>query len=238
MPAKKFVWLHIKKSGGTTIRALLGENYTQVDRTDRPPCFIQSSPEEYNDILNNYRTVLGEYQFKRALFAKKFLYPDTWQQLVSFAFCRDPLERCLSMFFYLYWQDKNFLQKLKHIVSKQRRYTISYLFDQFLDDIAAAQNCGNNYHPHGLHFSTHTATMWSDITDETDNVLLQHVFRLENLNQGLNQIYQECDIPHRIEDTKVVFNKTENRYPFQPSSSQIKKIESLYSNDFQLYESS
>ena len=72
--AKFFFWLHVKKSGGTSIRTILQPHYTLVDRAKKPVNFIQSKPSEYNDILNNYRVVLGEYQFKRTLFAKKFLF--------------------------------------------------------------------------------------------------------------------------------------------------------------------
>ena len=97
-PPIPFFWLHIKKAGGTSIRSMLQPHYREVDRTQRPPCFIQSSPVEYNDILNNYRVVLGDYQFRRALFAKTYLYPDHWDRILSFAFVREPTSRAVSMF--------------------------------------------------------------------------------------------------------------------------------------------
>ncbi len=71
--SKDFFWLHIKKSGGQTIRSLLKPYYREVDRDKKPKNFAQAEYGEYNDILNNYRFVLGEYQFKRCLFAKTFL---------------------------------------------------------------------------------------------------------------------------------------------------------------------
>lgn len=69
--AKNLFWLHIKKSGGSAIRNALQPYYTLVDRIEKPANFIQSQPSQYNDILNNYRVVLGEYTHKRTLFAKK-----------------------------------------------------------------------------------------------------------------------------------------------------------------------
>ena len=82
MAKKQLFWLHVKKSAGITTRALLRPHYVEVDRTKKPKNFIQAAPEEYNDILNNYRVVLGKYQFKRCLFAKKFLYPEKWDEIL------------------------------------------------------------------------------------------------------------------------------------------------------------
>lgn len=79
MKYENFFWLHIKKSAGITTRAFLKPYYEEVDRVNKPPSFIQSDPKQYNDILNNYRVLLGEYQFKRALFAKTYLYPNNWE---------------------------------------------------------------------------------------------------------------------------------------------------------------
>ena len=53
MSYNNFFWLHIKKSAGISTRKLLQPYYKEVDRVKRPKNFIQSSPAEYNDILNN-----------------------------------------------------------------------------------------------------------------------------------------------------------------------------------------
>lgn len=91
MHYKQFFWLHVRKSAGFTTRALLQPYYVEVDRAKKPKTFIQATPDEYNDILNNYRIVLGDYQFRRCLFAKKYLYPDQWDDIFSFAFSREPV---------------------------------------------------------------------------------------------------------------------------------------------------
>jgi hypothetical protein len=107
-----FFWLHIKKSAGSSIRKTLQPHYVEVERSNTPVNFIQSHPNQYNDILNNYRVVLGDYQFKRALFAKKYLFDNhTWSKTFSFAFSREPIDRCLSMFYYLYYTKNNFFKK-------------------------------------------------------------------------------------------------------------------------------
>ena len=109
-----FFWLHIKKSAGISTRELLKPFYNEVDRLRKPKTFIQADPREYNDIINNFRVVLGDYQFKRTLFAKEFLYKDKWSSICSFAFSREPIDRCVSMFYYLHHQKRSILRNIKN----------------------------------------------------------------------------------------------------------------------------
>lgn len=219
-----FFWLHIKKSAGISTRKLLQPYYNDTDRIKKPKCFILSKPEEYNDVLNNYRVVLGDYQFKRALFAKKYLYPNNWDNIFSFAFSREPIDRCISMFFYLYYDP----------IAPS---SVSYEFDRFLDLVEITHfQSDTTYGPKGLHFSTHTAPMYGDITDHNGNILLTKVYRLENLIEGINEAYSKCGINQRISDT-LFKNKNFKRQYFLPNNSQIKKIELIYGQDFELYES-
>lgn len=235
-------WLHIKKSAGITIRRLLQPHYVEVDRVNKPKNFIQAEPAEYNDILNNYRVVLGEYQFKRALFAKTFLYPETWNSLCSFAFSREPVDRCISMFYYLYWQDlgrrKNAERLIETIIkARSVKHRTSYAFDSFLDQIEISLSSDSIYFPLGLHFSTHTAPMWDDITDLEGNILLTEVFRLEDLIKGINKVFSLCNIEKRLEPSdSIIENKTRNRREYYPNRTQMRRIEKIYSKDFEIYE--
>ena len=239
MSKKEFFWLHIKKSAGISTRRLLAPHYVEVDRTNMPRNFIQSKNEEYNDILNNYRVVLGEFQFKRALFAKTFLYPERWEKIISFAFVREPVDRCISMFYYLYWKENNYKAKwsdsILGIGYSKKKLKRLYAFDKFLDNIELARQ-SSVFKPLGLHFSTHTAPMWDDITDNSGNILLSKIFRLENLVEGINNIYETCNINDRIDDKTLYLNKNSNKADMILSKSQINKIELLFPNDFELYE--
>src|SRR5436190_13038218 len=134
-PSPTFFWLHIKKAGGTSIRSMLHPYYVEVaDRARRPPCFIQAPSAEHNDILNNYRTLLGPYQFRRALFAKTFLHPGHWDRILSFAFAREPMSRAISMFYYLYWGP--FTHRLWHMHRHGRAaFTVRQTFDLFLESL-------------------------------------------------------------------------------------------------------
>lgn len=241
MSYSQFFWLHIKKSAGVTMRELLQPHYTVVDKNKKPKNFIQASPDEYNDILNNYRVVLGQYQFRRCLFAKTYLYPSQWDNMLSFAISREPIDRCISMFYYLiYWQDPRFIKNLR-LKFKRSLYTekwlfkTSYAFDVFLDYAEQARTSDSIYRPLDNRFTTHTAPMWEDITDLDGNILLKKIFRLENLTEGINQVFEECGIEKRLEET-IRLNKNENRKLYQPTKDQIKKIENIYPYDFEIYE--
>lgn len=138
LPATPFFWLHVKKSAGTSIRRVLAPEYIDVERSRRPMNFIQAQPEQYNAILNNFRIPLGEYQFRRSLFAKTYLYPQVWDSIVRFAFVREPISRCISAFLYLRNQvgrERSFIQEMD-----ADALTIAQQFDLFLELIAQSQN--------------------------------------------------------------------------------------------------
>jgi hypothetical protein len=241
MSKKKFFWLHIKKSGGITTRKLLQPYYVEVDRVKRPKCFIQASPQEYNDILNNYRILLGDYQLKRCLFAKKFLFPDSYNDMVSFAFVREPIDRCLSMFFYLYSNQRNWIYILKQttrqLIQKRTLYNTSYAFDNFLELIQESRNSPSSFYPKGLHFVTHTNSMWEDVSDFEGNILLKKIFRLEDLIWGINQVFEECDIDKKLQSSTLRLNVNKYYRRYLPNHDQRRKIGKLFEKDFGIYES-
>lgn len=241
MTYKDFFWLHIKKSGGISTRSLLQPYYVEVDRSIQPGCFIQSRPEQYNDILNNYRVLLGELQGKRCLFAKTYLYPDQWDDLYSFAFSREPIDRCISMFYSLYWVDKGIINRFSNTIlrsfkSRKFHYSTKYAFDLFLDYVQQSHSSSASYFPLGIKFSTHTASMWEDITDLDGNIMLKKIFRLENLSDGINQVFEECGIDQRIEKKTKPLNANKNRSNYMPTKAQVIKIRSIFENDFEIYE--
>jgi len=241
MAQRQLFWLHVKKSAGITTRSLLRPYYVEVDREKKPKTFIQASPEEYNDILNNYRVVLGKYQFKRCLFAKKFLYPEKWDHIFSFAFSREPTDRCISMFYYLFWKEhrhqKNIARTLKRVITdKKLMFNTSYAFDVFLDYAHQARFSDSIYQPLSNHFTTHTAPMWDDITDSDGKVLLKQVYRLDNLIGGINLAFEECGFPKRLKGIDKKLNKNRGRKEYYPNQDQKRKIEEIYYKDFEIYE--
>lgn len=223
-----------------TTRTLLQPYYREVDKAKKPKTFIQATPEEYNDILNNFRIVLGEYQFRRCLFAKTYLFPECWENIYSFAFSREPVDRCISMFHYLYWENAGAIRRLLRLFGKEiswrEMFGKAYAFDAFLDYVRQARSSESIYQPLGLHFTTHTAPMWDDITDLDGNILLTEVFRLESLVEGVAKAFRECGINRTIERSCVRINENGARGAYTPTPAQVRKIEQIYPMDFEIYE--
>jgi hypothetical protein len=186
--------------------------------------------------LNNYRIPLGEYQFRRCLFAKKYLYQDSWDKMISFAFSRNPIDRCVSAFYYLFHLPgaKGVLKR--GMITRKMIVFERQSFDAFLDLCSAKQVSKYNDRPVDLHFTTHVSDMHGDVSDESGKILLKHVFRLEDLENGIRYVFNSCDLPVKGEQSARL-NQTRNRRAFEPTKAQIRKIEDLYAKDFDLYES-
>lgn len=234
-----FFWLHIKKSAGRSTRRHLAPYYKDVERVHKPFTFVQAQFDEYNAVLNNFRIPLGDYQFRRSLFAKKFLYKNNWEEIHRFAFSREPVSRCLSAFFYLQRQngfEQPFLGYSHANITCSDDSSDTYKFDFFLDLIEASLTSSSIYTPVNLHFTTHTAPMWGDIVDENDVILLSHVYRLEAYESAINYVLELCGSKKRIDGSEEIMNQNKNKYIFQPNSAQKVKIEHLYRKDFEIYE--
>ncbi len=119
---------------------------------------------------------------------------------------------------------------------KKAEFSEASAFDVFLDYIQSSREDESVYLPHGLHFSTHTSTMFDDITDHDGNILLTEVFRLEALVDGINKVYRECGINKRLEPTKERTNQNDQRGGYVPSKRQVGKIKRLFADDFEIYE--
>ena len=225
----KIFWLHIKKSGGTSIRKMLSPVYNEDDRKNYPQCFIMAKKMYWNDILNNFKTPLGHYQFKRMFFAKTFLYStDEFNNLFKFAFSREPVSRAKSMFFFLFKSD------IRQILNQGRANDLPKLFGIFLNYIEEVRNSSSNNSPHGLKFQTHTAEMFSDITDEKGEILTNKIWKLENLDSAIKQILKFTETKQTI---KTEYLNKQSIINFNIEDKDINRLHKLFKMDFQIYKS-
>jgi hypothetical protein len=175
---KPFFWIHIKKAAGTSMRKALGEAYPQVDRTNPQP-FISLPREYWNDNLNNFRVPLGEYDYRRALFAKTFLFSDTeWNGFFKFAIIRNPYERIVSAFEYLLVRDYRLFPL--RVVPKKIAFS---RFVQLVPGILASKS--------PRHTATHLVPMMSDLSDEKGYNQMDFCARLENMEEDIRVISSE-----------------------------------------------
>ena len=61
-----FFQLHIKKAAGQSMRKSLQGYYSQVNRF-KPMPFVAQGKNYWNDILNNFRIPLDDFDYKRML---------------------------------------------------------------------------------------------------------------------------------------------------------------------------
>ncbi|MEM9437041.1 MAG: sulfotransferase family 2 domain-containing protein [Pseudomonadota bacterium] len=234
----RLFWLHIKKSAGQSTRRMLAPLYKQVDRSKRPASFIQSPREDWNDILNNYRVPLGDYQFRRTLFAREHLYREEFDRYLRVAFAREPVSRAVSQFFYL-WHTSSGRRVGARLWSdvSSLRFTgrLAHDFDRFLHAIEACRASPSHFGPEGLHFQTHTAAMWDDIVDDAGAVLLDHVFRLEDLANGVNRVREALGHPPLAPADQAHVNRAK-RASYTPTAAQKRRLEALFGKDFEIFE--
>jgi len=218
-----FFWLHIKKAGGQSLRELLKGVYVETNRSVPTP-FVALPKEEWNDGLNNFRLPLGEYTFKRTLFARRFLYSrDEFEGMYKFAVVRNPYERIVSSYLYT---TKNSKKWRAYRLLGQKRAFLEFL--KQLPEKWSAPNKGRN-----RHVATHTAPIIPDISDEHGTVLLDKLYHLEKLNVEIEELaaaldLQVRDIPHRNK------GRDSSEYRRYYSKEGRREVENLYSQDIEL----
>lgn len=216
---RPYLWLHIKKSAGQSIRAGLGGNYVETDRS-RPRPFAELPTEEWNDALNNYRMDLQGYEVRRMLFARDYLFDDLGERY-CFAFVRNPFDRAVSAWRYLSqgarWRDL-------HLASTRRS------FRRFL--MLVEQQQTERTHRHVF---THTAPMWPDVSDDSGRLLLDFVGRFENLEHDYASVCRELAIqapslPRRnVSDRPMSYRSAYDR-------ETRAMVESLYGADLERFD--
>ena len=223
--SKKFFWLHIKKCGGTTIKNFLGDIYDDIPNQSNIPSFIQVDKKYWNAILNNSRCNLGDFVNKRSLFAKTYLYQDEWSNIHSFAFIREPIDRCLSMFNYLILKNQtDYLKLIIKIFFKRKKIVItkSNIFDWFLD-ILEIIHCNEQkeileFKYKTNHFIMHTNPYYNDLTDINGNILIKKIYKIETFDEDIKDLLNQIEISPNYEnlisqiDLKIMKEQENNNY--------------------------
>ncbi|ORT50697.1 hypothetical protein ST37_08230 [Vibrio sp. qd031] len=213
----KYLWLHIRKAGGTSLKEILGPSYAVSEWKYGTP-FVALDKSQWNNNLNNHLVSLGEYEYKRMLFAQKFLYTEQeFAEMYKFAIVRNPYFRAVSCWKYL----------TKHwTLTKPRLMMAKRSFPYFLDMLPEFWETRFD-----RHVSTHTAPMWQDITDEHGTVLLDDVFKLENIHNDIVTICDKLGVEQHALKKKNSSNI--NNYDEYLTPKNIARIEGLYHEDIE-----
>ncbi len=185
MAHREFIWLHIKKAGGSSLREALKSVYVETDKTMGVP-FISLPKAEWNDNLNNFRVPLGRYDYRRMLFAKKFLYtPEEFESRFKFVIVRNPYDRAVSCWKYLW----------RGVVGKVRKFRARHSFGYFLNLLPKLWAEVPPKSSARRWIATHTAPVWPDITDDNGQLLVDHIARLENIEEEIVTICNQIGVP-------------------------------------------
>jgi hypothetical protein len=221
-----FLWLHIKKAAGQSVREALSDVYVQTDRSLATP-FVALPKKEWNDNLNNYRVPLGRYDYRRLLFAKRFLFSEQFDQMFKFCVVRNPYSRALSSFLY----------DLRHggVGNKRRRIRLVRLFPRpmFRSYLEALPTAWVNTSPR--HRALHSAPVIPDITDENGKFLTDFVAKLESIEADIGQICDALGISHRPFPRIHASRGRIDKEAFYDSRNR-RLVERLYAEDIDLLE--
>lgn len=177
---RPFLWLHVKKCGGQSMRRALGDDYVQVDR--REPARFEDLPREaWNDNLNNYRVDLGAYDYRRLAFAREHLYgPEDFDARFRFTVVRNPFERAVSC-----WR---FLSRRRGLA----RLVPGPSLEAFLESLPELWETRSN-----RHVATHTAPVWPDVTDAEGRPLVEFIAHLERIHDDFAEIVERAGLTPR-----------------------------------------
>ncbi len=190
--------------------------YVRTNHLDPMP-FIAIPKEQWNDALNNFRLRLGPYDFKRMLFAKKFLYSEEeFARRFKFVVVRNPYDRLVSAWKYLM------------VGARARNPTGLWMklsFEKFLSELPGIWATKGL-----LDLATHTAPLWPDITDEQGKLLVDFIARLERIEEDFAHICGELGLPP-TEFPRKNANRKDRDYRRYYNTRTRKLVEELFGED-------
>ena len=218
-PTPPFLWLHIKKSGGQSIRRAIGSAYVETARKNARP-YIALPEAEWNDNLNNFRIPLGPFDYRRMLFARDYLYPRDFHSRFKFTVVRNPYARAVSAWRYL--TRRGIMQCF------WPRYRYRYRFTDFLAMLPDAWESKRN-----RPLATHTAPVWPDIIDERGTPLVDFTACLETIENDFQIIAQRLSLPEYRAFPRINHNLQSSQYQKAYNRRSRQLVEELYSQDIE-----
>ncbi len=170
---KKFVFIHIYKTAGTSVRTLFAPHARLRDRlafhyliSKKIIAVIVRVMRWHN---GNYKLFTGVHMHAPAIEIKEFMGAKRYNQYFKFAFVRNPFDRMVSLYTYM-------KQKKAHIGHKTVR---EMSFTEFVKwELAKKPSC-----------------QWKFITDpETGEILVNYIGYFESLNEDIDFIKNKLNI--------------------------------------------
>lgn len=216
---KKILFIHIPKTGGTTIEKIIfnlslkntEENYKKLfgRKNNNDGSVIQYQHLTYNEIINNYDFNLDKFY--------------------KFTFVRNPYDRIVSEFFYQQQNKVPFLKNIEKMNFKDFLYAI--LNREWINNIKENEGFIKS---NIVHILPQYKFIYVNDNVFSSNTNLK-IFKFENFLKGVSQIFKDLNmemidkIPHHL--------KSIHNYYLEYYDDECKEIvNNLYLYDFLLFD--
>ncbi len=215
--SRRFIFIHIPRTGGTTITNILSRYTTYCD--------IELGSTQFGEAIQNaYAKRFGIRKHSPAREVKKIMGEILWGQYFSFAFVRNPFTRALSIFNFLRkWQGYNEDFRKKMLSFKDfEEFVLSELWDETNgpDEIFRPQ------------------IYWLSSVPGKNDIIVDFVGRLENFEEDLMKILNVIDpVKSFLEKLQIPqLNKsTEKGKQLNLSDEAVERIIKKYHLDFETF---
>jgi hypothetical protein len=186
---KEIIFIHIPKTGGTTVEYYLNcMNYIKGYGIIKNVAFQHFNWDDYNKLLGNV----------------------TYKNYFKFTIVRNPIDRCISEFF---WTPLNF------------GYKNGYLFDNFLKEV---EDIVKNKRFYDSIYHDHFQSQSYYILNKNNKIMVNKIFRFEIFFKVKNFLKKYTKNQNQIQNK----NKNRNKEKLILTKKQKQKIYEIYKENF------
>ncbi|NNU16755.1 sulfotransferase family 2 domain-containing protein [Parvularcula sp. ZS-1/3] len=206
----KFVFVHIPKTGGTSVAHALDQLCTYRDLQLGGTDFGEASHRAYQDKYG-----IGKHSFAAEL--RRCLGREAWATYTSFAVFRDPVDRALSTYRYL------------------RLHQDHYTFMSDIDDFGSLIR-SKIWQTPGPDRMFMPQTRWIRNERKPLKPIVDTLLLLTDLDRGLQGVLSEAGVPSS--KTKKIsldrFNSTDgSKFASEPSEQDLDIVRNRYAEDYE-----
>lgn len=213
--SRKFIFIHVPKSAGTSLAATLSKYSTYLDQEVGAGAF-SSAQEHY------FSQRFGLRKHSTANEIKRIVGKDVWDGYFKFAFVRNPYDRLISAY--------NFLSGWAHLPEKFRWLIEQYpTVQSFLESGVWHENLG----PDKI-FSPQS--YWLAQSSETGPLMIDCVGKVEKIQQDFALIRKKIEREGGQEEVLGILNKSRrSKERFSWTSQATAQVKKYYAMDFELF---
>ena len=173
-PKKKFVFVHIYKTAGTSVMNVFLPYARLIDKMVFDYWLSKKTISQIIKLMNwtddGQRQFTGVHKHAPAWEIRDYMGSEKYGSYFSFVFVRNPYDLLVSLYFYV-------SQARRH---KDHKRTLQMTFKEFAK----------------WHIASNPPTQWDFVSDrETNTLIVDYIGRFESLNEDLEYIIQKLELP-------------------------------------------